>query len=133
MIKKMIKKAIIIGFVWCLTMVIINTLFLWLGIFKPGGYTPWVNPIGIFIISFPFFFLAAILYQFLSNKKNWNKWLGAAISVVIIYITAVSHMILDDDYLRTFDWKVPVFLFVQVGLLVLIDSLVAKYVIRKDI
>ena len=128
---RMIKRAVLTSLLWCISLTIIGLLLLLLGLREPGGYIRWVNPFMIFIFTYWFYLAAAFIHMYLLNKMKWNKWLTALIGVVIIYILIIIPLILDDDYFKTLDWKVPLFLIVQTVCLVLLDGVTKRWFVKS--
>jgi len=131
MIRYMIKRAIITSLFWCTSETIVGFLLLILGYREPSGYIRWVNPIGIFLVTYWFFLGAAILYRWLIKEFSWNKWFAGFMSVLAIFILIRIPLILDGNYYDKNDWKIPAFLIFQAVFLVFIDGLVGRWFFRK--
>jgi len=131
MIKTILKKSLLISAFWCGVNALVGFISLIVGLGDPGGYIKPVHPFWIFVFTYIFYLLASIIHLIFHRKTKASKWLSAFIGVSFIYALIIIPLILDDNYFESLDWRVPVFLFVQIALLVLFDSIVSKLFSEK--
>ncbi|NMM46846.1 hypothetical protein [Marinigracilibium pacificum] len=127
----MLKRAVYTSLLWSLAIITIGTTLIVFDIIQPQGYIPLLNPLALFVLTYLFYFAAVYIHLILMKKFNWNKWITASIGVFVIYLIIITPLILDDDYFKDLDWRVPFFLITQIVLLVFFDFLVAKIFIKK--